>query len=97
MAAPKPRAISPSAAHGWISWARPGTRNRYGDVVDTALWRAAHGGNADVYAAIIEALVAAGGAVPERHPLVNETIDALLARYGSVADAGRYWWGEEPR
>jgi len=77
--------------------ARPGTRNRYGDAADTALWRAAHGGNADVYAAIIEALVAAGGAVPERHPLVNETIDALLARYGSVADAGRYWWGEEPR
>ena len=61
------------------------------------MWRAAHGGNADRCAEIMESLIAAGGNAPERHPPVSEKIDALLRRYGSVADSSRYWWGEEPR
>ncbi|HVH66841.1 MAG TPA: ankyrin repeat domain-containing protein [Gemmatimonadales bacterium] len=77
--------------------ARPGARSRYGDVVGAAAWRAAHGGEADRYVAIIEALVAAGAKVPERHPPVNARVDAVLARHDSVADPSRYWWGEEPR
>ena len=78
--------------------ARPGVRTRYGgDVVGAALWRAGHGGDPDLYVTIIETLVAAGGQVPARHPPVNETVDAALARHGSVADPAQYWWGEEPR
>jgi hypothetical protein len=78
--------------------ARPGVRTRYGgDVVGAALWRAGHGGDPDRYVTIIETLVAAGGQVPARHPPVNETVDAALARHGSVADPAQYWWGEEPR
>ena len=78
--------------------ARPGVRTRYGgDMVGAALWRAGHGGDGDLYLKIIDVLVAAGGAVPDRHPPINETVDAALARRGSVADESRYWWGEEPR
>lgn len=78
--------------------ARPGVRTRYGgDVVGAALWRAGHGGDPGRYVTIIETLVAAGGQVPARHPLVNETVDAALARHGSVADPAQYWWGEAPR
>jgi len=61
------------------------------------LWRAGHGGDGDLYLKIIDVLVAAGGAVPDRHPPITETVDAALARRGSVADESRYWWGEEPR
>jgi len=46
---------------------------------------------------LIDVLVAAGGALPDRHPPVNGIVDDALARRGSLADAGRYWWGEEPR
>ncbi|HEV8381521.1 MAG TPA: ankyrin repeat domain-containing protein [Gemmatimonadales bacterium] len=77
--------------------AQPGVRTRYGTVGEAAIWRAAHGGNADRAAEIIDALMAAGAKAPDRHPPVNEKIDALLSRYGSVADPTRYWWGEEPR
>jgi ankyrin repeat protein len=78
--------------------ARPGVRTRYGgDVVGAALWRAGHGGDPDLYVSIIETLVAAGGQLPARHPPVNETVDAAVARHGSVADPAQYWWGEEPR
>jgi len=78
--------------------ARPGLRTRYGgDMVGAALWRAGHGGDGDLYLKIIDVLVAAGGAVPDRHPPITETVDAALARRGSVADESRYWWGEEPR
>jgi len=78
--------------------ARPGVRTRYGgDMVGAALWRAGHGGDPGRYVTIIETLVAAGGQVPARHPLVNETVDAALARHGSVADPAQYWWGEAPR
>ena len=78
--------------------ARPGVRTGYGgDMVGAALWRAGHGGDPDVYVTIIETLVAGGGEVPARHPPVNETVDAALARHGSVADPAQYWWGEQPR
>jgi hypothetical protein len=77
--------------------ANPNTRTQWGSLVEGAIWRAAHGGALDRAAAIIEALIAAGAQPPERHPPVNETIDALLDRYGSVADSTRYWRGEEPR
>ncbi|HEV2670146.1 MAG TPA: ankyrin repeat domain-containing protein [Gemmatimonadales bacterium] len=77
--------------------ANPNMRTPWGDLVGGAMWRAAHGGNPDRCAEIIAALIAAGGIPPERHPPVNGQIDALLQRYGSVADSTRYWRGEEPR
>ena len=77
--------------------ANPNVRTQWGDLVGGAVWHAAHGGNADRSAEIIEALIAAGGKAPERHPPVNEKIDTLLRRSGSVADPSRYWRGEEPR
>jgi hypothetical protein len=77
--------------------ARPGTRNQHGDVTGVAVWKAGLGGDPERFVEIIEALVAAGGQLPERHPPVNEKVDAFLTRYGSVADPKRYWSGEEPR
>ena len=77
--------------------AQPGVRTRYGVVGQAPIWRAGHGGNPDRCAEIIEALMAAGAEAPERHPPINEKIDALLSRYGSLADRTRYWHGEEPR
>ena len=77
--------------------ANPNIRTQWGSLVEGAIWRAAHGGAVDRSAAIIEALIAAGGQPPERHPPVNETIDALLTRYDCLADPSRYWRGEEPR
>ena len=79
-------------AHG----ARSDIKTPNGPVFGAALWRA-HIANADRQIPIIEALLAAGHTPPERHPPVNERIDALLDRYGSVADPTRYWRGEEPR
>ena len=73
-------------------------RNEYGGtVLGQALWSAAHGGDPDDYVAIIDALVAAGAQVLERHPPVNAKVDAALARHGSVADPEDYWFGERPR
>ena len=77
--------------------ARPGTRNQHGDVTGVAVWKAGHGGSPERFVTIIEALMAAGGQLPERHPPVNAKVDAFLTRYGSVADPKRYWSGEEPR
>ena len=68
-----------------------------GPVFGAALWKAGQGGDPDRQYEIIEALLAAGGKPPEPHPSVNEKIDALLRRHGSVADPTRYWRGEEPR
>jgi len=45
--------------------ARPGMRSHHGDIVEAAIWRAAHGGNPDRSAEIIEALIAAGGKRPD--------------------------------
>jgi ankyrin repeat protein len=80
-------------AHG----ANPRMSTQWGDLVGAAIWRAAHGGTAERSAEIIEALIAAGGTPPDRHPPVSEKIDALLTRHGSSADPARYWRGEEPR
>ena len=71
--------------------------NMYGGtVLGQALWSAAHGGDPEVYSQIIEALIAAGAKVPERHVPVNPQIDALLERYGSRPEPKWWWYGEEP-
>jgi ankyrin repeat protein len=73
-------------------------RNVYGGtVLGQTLWSAAHGGDPKLYATIVEALIAAGAKVPERHPPINRTVDAVLRKYGSVADRTRFWFGEKPR
>jgi ankyrin repeat protein len=72
--------------------------NTYGGtVLGQALWSAAHGGDPDIYVAIIEALIAAGAKVPKRHPPVSKRVDEVLEGHGSNADAGLWWYGEEPR
>jgi Ankyrin repeats (3 copies) len=72
--------------------------NAYGgDVLGQALWSAAHGGNAVAYIAILDALVAAGATVPERHVPVHARVDAWLAKHGSRAEPDWHWYGEEPR
>jgi ankyrin repeat protein len=73
-------------------------KNVYGGtVLGQTMWSAAHGGDADAYIAILEALVAAGAKVPERHTPVNARVDAWLAQHGSRAEPGWYWYGEGPR
>jgi hypothetical protein len=73
-------------------------RNAYGGtVLGQAVWSAAHGGDPDDYAAILETLIAAGAKVAEAHPPVNEKVDAVLARHGCMPDPTRHWFGEEPR
>ena len=73
-------------------------KNIYGGtVLGQTLWSAGHGGNPDIYIAILEALVAAGAKVPERHTPVNTHIDAWMAQHGSHADPSWYWYGEKPR
>lgn len=48
-------------------------KNEYGGtVLGQTLWSAAHGGDPDVYVAIIETLIASGAKVPERHVPVNK-------------------------
>jgi ankyrin repeat protein len=73
-------------------------KNQYGGtVLGQTLWSAAHGGDPEIYAQIVETLIAAGAKVPERHTPVNPRIDALLERYGSHPEPSWYWFGEEPR
>jgi len=73
-------------------------RNMYGGtVLGQTLWSAAHGGNAKVYAEIIETLIAAGANIPARHVPVNKRIDDLLRRYGSEPEPTWYWYGEKPK
>src|SRR4030095_16427272 len=52
-----------------------------------ALWSATRGHTPDAHVQIVEALIAAGAKVPEKHPPVNAKIDALLERHGSRADS----------
>jgi hypothetical protein len=68
-----------------------------GTVLSQTLWSAAHGGDPDIYVAILEALVAAGAKLPERHVPVNTRVDAWLAAHGSHAEPTWYWSGEQPR
>ncbi|HEX2269092.1 MAG TPA: ankyrin repeat domain-containing protein [Pyrinomonadaceae bacterium] len=67
-----------------------------GTVLGQTLWSAAHGGDTKLYSAIIETLIAAGAKVPARHVPVNDAIDELLRRHGSVPEPTWYWFGEGP-
>ncbi len=72
--------------------------NEYGGtVLGQTTWSAAHGGDPDVYIEILDALVAAGAKVPERHVPVNPRVDEWLAKHGSRAEPAWYWFGEKPR
>jgi hypothetical protein len=67
-------------------------KNVYGGtVLGQTLWAAAHGGDPDAYIAILEALVAAGAKIPERHVPVNARVDAWLAQHGSRAEPSWHW------
>ena len=73
-------------------------RNVYGGtVLGQTLWSAAHNGEPEVYAAIIETLITAGAKLDDRHVPVNKPIDDLLRRYGSEQEPTWYWFGEQPR
>jgi Ankyrin repeats (3 copies) len=73
-------------------------KNTYGGtVLDQTLWSAAHGGDPDVYIEILKELVVGGAQIPEHHVPVNAHVDAWLAQYGSRAERGWHWYGEEPR
>lgn len=73
------------------------SRNIYGGtVLEQTLWSAAHGGNPDVYVAILEALLVGGAKIPERHVPVNASIDTWLAQHGSHAEPTWHWYGEKP-
>ncbi len=73
-------------------------KNVYGGtVLGQTLWSAAHGGDPQTYTEIIEALLAAGAELEDKHPPVNPQIDALLERYGSHPEPSWYWFGEKPR
>ncbi len=72
-------------------------RNMYGGtVLGQTLWSAAHGGDPERYVAILEALVAAGAKLPERHVPVNARVDAWLAEHGSQPEPTWHWYGEKP-
>ncbi len=59
-------------------------QNRFGGtVLGQTLWSAAHGGDPDVTLGILEALVAAGAPLPQRHVPVNARVDRWLAERGS--------------
>ncbi len=69
--------------------------NMYGGrVLGQTLWSAAHGGDADLYIAILEALVAVGATIPERHVPVNARVDAWLAQHESQPEPSWHWYGE---
>jgi ankyrin repeat protein len=73
--------------------------NRYGGtVLGQTLWSAAHAkhAQADAFIEILDALLAAGAKLPERHVPVNPRIDAWLAARGSLAEPAWYWYGEKP-
>jgi len=62
-------------------------KNMYGGtVLGQALWSAAHGGDPDIYIAILEELVAAGAKIPERHGPVSTRVNAWLVERGSRAE-----------
>jgi len=71
-------------------------KNMYGGtVLGQALWSAAHGGDAAVYIAILEVLIAAGARVHEKHTPVNAKVDQWLERHGSLPEPSWHWFGEE--
>jgi ankyrin repeat protein len=62
----------------------------------TMLWHALESAQrhpeSDGFLRIVDALIAAGAVVPEKHPPVNPQIDALLAQHGSLVDAQMRWF-----
>jgi hypothetical protein len=67
-------------------------KNVYGGtVLGQTVWSAAHGGDPDVYIAIMEALFGAGAKIPERHTPVNTPVDAWMAAHGSRAEPSWHW------
>ena len=71
--------------------------NEYGGtVLGQTLWSAAHGGDPNVYAAIVETLIDAGARL-HREPPVNPKVDAILTRHGCPPDPTLWWYGERPR
>jgi hypothetical protein len=72
--------------------------NAYGGtVLGQTLWSAAHGGAPQLTIAILEALLAAGAKLEDRHVHVNPQIDAFLASKGSRPEPAWHWFGEKPR
>jgi hypothetical protein len=66
--------------------------NTYGGtVLGQAVWSAAHGGDPEVYIAIMEALCSEGAQIPERHTPVNARVDHWLAAHGSRAEPSWHW------
>ena len=74
------------------------SKNMYGGtVLGPAMWSAAHGGDPDRFAEILQALLDAGAQLPERHVPINEKLDAFLLTKGSRPEPSWYWYGEKPR
>jgi len=72
-------------------------QNAYGGtVLGQTLWSAAHGGDADRYIAMIDALLAAGAKLPDRHVPINAKVDAFLLAKGSRPEPQWHWFGESP-
>jgi Ankyrin repeats (many copies) len=70
-------------------------RNVYGGtVIGQTLWSAAHEVDPDAYIPIVEALLAAGAKLPERHAPISRRMDGLLQQKGSEADESLSWAGE---
>jgi ankyrin repeat protein len=66
--------------------------NEYGGTpLGQALWSAAHGGDAERYVAILEALAAAGAEIPAQHAPLSGRVDAWLAQHGSRAEPTWGW------
>jgi ankyrin repeat protein len=73
-------------------------RNTYGGtVLGQTIWSAGHGGDPDRYIPIIDALLAAGAKLPDKHVPVNPQVDAFLAGKGSLPEPAWHWFGEKPR
>jgi len=73
-------------------------QNAYGGtVLGQTLWSAGHGGDPERYIAIIDALLAAGAQLPDRHVPVNAKVDAFLLGTGIRSEPTWHWFGEKPR
>jgi len=61
--------------------------NSYGGtVLRQALWSAPHGGDPDIYVAILETLAEAGVKIPAHHAPINKRVDEWLEQHGSHAE-----------
>ena len=60
--------------------------NSYGGtVLGQALWSAAHGGDPELYVAILETMLEAGAKIPDHHVPINNRVDDWLEQRGSHA------------